>query len=500
MRTQAYFENIADRISEELSRAQSSIVIAVAWFTDALLFEILCKKASEQVIVELLLMNDDINRNSGINYTRLINAGGKVWWFSDKEGHDTLMHNKFCVIDRNIVFNGSYNWTNMARFNHESIIIISGDNDLTADFLLQFQNLKIQNSFEQMLIPYRKGDKWGFYNKKKEIIIPCQYDDASSFSNGLAKVWKNGMCGCIDINNQKIIPCQYEEIWQVLEGFIAIKSNNKWGFISSTGSNITPCLYEDIDYTNRFSEGLISVQLNNKWGFIDKAGHAQIAFNHETIDSFTHWKQTGFFDGIALIRVNNKYGFIDKTGQIIIPCIYDNAGNFSEGLAAVCLNDKWGFIDKTGRVVIKFKYDLDIYGPNVNGFHNGLAVVSLNGKYGFIDKFGDEVIPFKYDYAMGFSEGLAVVYLKQKCGFINQVGQTEIPCIFDSAYPFSEGLAAVRNYEVDLGFIDKTGNEVICCKYHGATWTAFSNNLASISFPDGYNFYIDKEGTEYWED
>lgn len=27
------------------------------------------------------------------------------------------------------------------------------------------------------LIPYRKGDKWGFCNRKKEIVIECVYDE-----------------------------------------------------------------------------------------------------------------------------------------------------------------------------------------------------------------------------------------------------------------------------------------------------------------------------------
>ena len=45
MNTQAYFENIAERISEKLRKAQQSVFIAVAWFTDSSLFELLCKKS-----------------------------------------------------------------------------------------------------------------------------------------------------------------------------------------------------------------------------------------------------------------------------------------------------------------------------------------------------------------------------------------------------------------------------------------------------------------------
>jgi hypothetical protein len=159
MRTQAYFENISEQISNELSRAKNSITIAVAWFTDISLFEMLCSKASQEVAVELLLMSDEINNKSGINYSRLVNSGGKVWLFKDKEGHETLMHNKFCVIDGNTIINGSYNWTNKAKYNHESITVINEDEDLAAEFLREFQNLKVRyfgTETEQVLIDFGK--------------------------------------------------------------------------------------------------------------------------------------------------------------------------------------------------------------------------------------------------------------------------------------------------------------------------------------------------------
>ena len=71
MITQAYFEDIQHHIKKELNKAKSSIYIAVAWFTDSELFEILCRKAEDGVSVELMLMDDNINRGSGINYSKL---------------------------------------------------------------------------------------------------------------------------------------------------------------------------------------------------------------------------------------------------------------------------------------------------------------------------------------------------------------------------------------------------------------------------------------------
>ena len=122
METQAYFENIQSEIHRRLTAAESQIDLAVAWFTDRLLFDVVCQKARRGVKVRLLLYDDDINKHLAIN--KLETCGGRVFRIAEK-----LMHNKFCVIDRDIVISGSYNWTNKAAnaLNYENISITTGD-------------------------------------------------------------------------------------------------------------------------------------------------------------------------------------------------------------------------------------------------------------------------------------------------------------------------------------------------------------------------------------
>ena len=139
MNTQAYFNHIAEQITQQLQKAQQSVHIAVAWFTDASLFELLCKKSKQGVRIQLMLMNDEINNTCGIDYNLLVKAGGKVWKAGNE--NENLMHNKFCIIDGEIVINGSYNWTNKAKQNHESITVIE-DKGLASQFIDEFFFLK----------------------------------------------------------------------------------------------------------------------------------------------------------------------------------------------------------------------------------------------------------------------------------------------------------------------------------------------------------------------
>lgn len=143
MQTEALFENIADRIEQELTQADQSIYIAVAWFTNPRLFNTLLDKAKQGITVQLLISNDPINQQSPIDYTQL-NIGNSVAYLIG-DGKDDLMHNKFCVIDEYTVINGSYNWSKKAERNHENIIITTGDSVLAQSFITQFK--KIRNSY-----------------------------------------------------------------------------------------------------------------------------------------------------------------------------------------------------------------------------------------------------------------------------------------------------------------------------------------------------------------
>ncbi|MEI6124742.1 MAG: phospholipase D-like domain-containing protein [Bacteroidota bacterium] len=140
MQIEAVFYNIAERISQEISKAQKSIIIAVAWFTNERLFEELLSKAKSGCMVQLIISNDEINQSSRIEFERLQIKNSKVFKVGD--GASELMHNKFCVIDHNTVITGSYNWSYKAENNFENIIITYDDTILAGQFISEFNNIR----------------------------------------------------------------------------------------------------------------------------------------------------------------------------------------------------------------------------------------------------------------------------------------------------------------------------------------------------------------------
>ncbi len=135
METQAYFENIREQIQTRLSAAETGIDLAVAWFTDPFLFKTLCDKAKAGVKVRLLMYDDEINKYLPIENLERIN--GKVFRVTEK-----LMHNKFCVVDNDVVITGSYNWTKKAHAeNYENITITNGDPLFAMQFVQEFNRI-----------------------------------------------------------------------------------------------------------------------------------------------------------------------------------------------------------------------------------------------------------------------------------------------------------------------------------------------------------------------
>lgn len=269
----------------------------------------------------------------------------------------------------------------------------------------------------QELTSYKcSNGKYGYKDKKTgAAVIPCKYENASSFFEGLAAVKLKEKYGFIDKTGKLVVPCKYEYAWFFSKGLATVQLKGKYGFVDKTGAEVIPCKYE---HASSFFEELAEVKLNGKYGFIDKTGKEVIPFKYERVKHFS--------EELAAVKLKGKYGFIDKTGMEVIPFKYEDAKPFSEGLAEVKLSGKCGFIDKTGAEVIPFKYE------DVKQFSEGLAPIKLNGKWGYIDKTDKVIIPFYYNFVSDFSNYTATVELNNKWGVIDIIDTVIIPIKYES--------------------------------------------------------------------
>ena len=133
-----HFKQIQSQILSELDKARFVIYVAVAWFTDPVLFEKLLEKRDQGVIVQILIIDDEINAGAGLPF-----KGNFFFRRIPPTGYfKNIQHHKFCVIDLETVINGSYNWTTKAKFNEENITV-SADRELAKSFAQRFIDIRL---------------------------------------------------------------------------------------------------------------------------------------------------------------------------------------------------------------------------------------------------------------------------------------------------------------------------------------------------------------------
>ena len=81
--------------------------------------------------------------------------------------------------------------------------------------------------------------KVGYKDENGNIVIPAKYDEAWSFSEGLARVIINGKCGFIDKTDKLVIPAKYDVAYMSFrDGKVRVKLNGRWFYIDRDGNEV----------------------------------------------------------------------------------------------------------------------------------------------------------------------------------------------------------------------------------------------------------------------
>lgn len=373
------------------------------------------------------------------------------------------------------------------------------------------------------MLPVSIEGNWGFLDRDCNWLIPPHYRNLTGFwapafdKEGIALVYKNGEgAGAINRAGEEVVPFRFKSVAR-MDGYIAALTEDgmlEWYDMSlrkETSEYVYTFNYDD--YPFRKVAKLLLGEL--RWGFIDNKGR-------EVIPCL--YNDCMVLDGFARVKKDDLWAFVTPNGSFLTEFAYQSAfAEFSEGLSAIQRNGLWGFINERGEEVVPSQYDA------VTDLKQGRSMVLLDEKYGYIDPDGKEITPLIYDMAKPFSDDLAWVRRGAKAGSINRNGMEVIPCRYDVVGECSEGLVAVCNRTkktnhymilntqgevvVDFadtnleglsdfkeglcgikkngnwGFIDRTGKEVIPCKY---SWPYFN---MPIQFSHGLCIF---RSPEHW--
>jgi len=141
------FGKCSSYIVRELAQAKKEVLVAIYAFTSEELANALVQARKRGVAVQVLIDRefDASNSNSKAKFLEaqkilLRRVSGMKGSAADKESG--LMHQKFAVIDRRVVFTGSYNWTYSAdALNDENLLLFHDAGPLADEYRKAFFRL-----------------------------------------------------------------------------------------------------------------------------------------------------------------------------------------------------------------------------------------------------------------------------------------------------------------------------------------------------------------------
>ncbi|WP_302777272.1 WG repeat-containing protein [Porphyromonas uenonis] len=231
-----------------------------------------------------------------------------------------------------------------------------------------------------------------------EFIEAIQkYDQLSLFSEGYAAVCKNGKWGYIDKAGQEVIPCKYDWANTFHEGLASVRFSydSGYGFIDTTGREVIRHRRE-IAVPGDFSEGLVVVKNegNDHFFVLDKEGRKVFQGSYGK-GSYAPYSSFGMMPYAAPIYIEK---FID--GKLYIPKgesgynVYDTKGNKVKEVS----DSEMEQITKRATAGQAQTFTHTLYTDKMYG---GMGEIVL---WGVKDANGKIIVPAEYDKASIYFE------------------------------------------------------------------------------------------------
>lgn len=191
-------------------------------------------------------------------------------------------------------------------------------------------NMKYPMFYNGKLVVADNTDKYGYLLPDGSLFIPCQYDTAAPFYEGLAYVKKGKKVEYLKSNG--------EDFKTALE---------KKGYIFLTGTHF-----------NERGEAFVQAELKGSgmgYFIINTSGIEvrEAKISGKKLKNYEHRKPFKFnptsksdwtLDPIKIVEDKGLYGFIAENGSVLLPMQFTDASPFKNGFAKVKKNGKYGIL------------------------------------------------------------------------------------------------------------------------------------------------------------
>lgn len=266
------------------------------------------------------------------------------------------------------------------------------------------------------LIPFRKGDLWGYAGPDKKLVITPAYDEANLFYAGLASVRKGSKYGYINMTGKLVIPLKF-----------AIAKNFKYGYTDNVKNKRTDTvLFAGAAMTADGMEKCIDSRGNQmlKCPAISESTETDISnliIRDSAISIYSTLKKSETFDKVVdgfklpgseddyyIAIKGDEYGVINNKYDRIAPFEYNSINKLiidNTVYLLVAEHGLNGVLNGNGSVLMPVEFTRIVPVKATNG--KEYLIVSKNGNTGIKDMQLQQLVAEKfsdilYDKSGGF--------------------------------------------------------------------------------------------------
>lgn len=169
--------------------------------------------------------------------------------------------------------------------------------------------------------------KTGLIDTLGNIIFPHEFTELVSLGNGSFIAAKNHNYGVITLDNTELIPCEFYQPSHSMNGLLFFSDHTQAKFAFRVNDKRVFTIPSNRYQLTSFVPELFVITRSGKDGVWNILTNQQIVpnqYDHITLMNYDHQPH-----GIAIkVLSGNKYGLFDVDGKVILPCVYDEIGQW----------------------------------------------------------------------------------------------------------------------------------------------------------------------------
>lgn len=219
----------------------------------------------------------------------------------------------------------------------------------------QYRDVSLQGFCDGLVSVKNRNNKYGYIDKTGKTIISFVFDSATDFYHGKAVVSYHNNYYIIDrmSNVTKELTGLYN-VHKFTDGLARAYKNGKCGYVNLDGEVVVPFIYDMSPIV--FRNGYASIKRDGLVGVIDLSGKVTSPIKYKSIMPFSKFGLTEAYINDPDIEGEDLCGVIDANGNIIVPFTYFSCSiNDDLELIKARTRDSIYIYDIKGRLIKKVK-------------------------------------------------------------------------------------------------------------------------------------------------